>query len=119
MTDPLQAMQNILNDIVDAAGFRAGQPYTADAIAYRLMDRGREEGRAKIAELMRERDRLHAAMLAAREHLQDVPVDASAALRARFAANILSRALGLSSGESLKEDAEAEQRLAQQALQRD
>ena len=111
-------MDSILGQIVDAAGFKIGEQYSAQRVVQRLLDQGRQHGDEKVVELMRERQKLHEAMAEARECLQDVPVDASAAFRARTAYNILSRALGFGDGAD-RDDFEAARRLAEQAMERD
>lgn len=93
----ISAMDSILADIVDAAGFKIGEQYTAERVVQALIKQGREEGEAKIAELYSERYKLHAAMMECRHQLMGLSMATEGAERTAIsrASNVLSRALGL------------------------
>lgn len=122
----ISAMESILAQIVDAAGFRLGEQYTAERVVQALLQQGRAEADAKIAELYSERHKLHAAMMEARHQLMGLSMATEGAERTAIcrAANVLARPLGLEQSihgrlPEPDEDFEAQRRLAEQSAERD
>ena len=110
----------VLSDIATAAGFTIGQQYTAQQVIQRLLDQGRQHGDEKVVELLRERDKLQVAMVAAREKLAGGmrSVNGLSAFHVREIHTILSRALGFDAAAD-PDDFEAARRLAEQSAERD
>ena len=99
----------VLSDIATAAGFSIGQQYTAQQVVQRLLDQGRQHGDEKVVELLRERDKLHAAMIECRHQLMGLSMATEGAERTAIcrASNVLSRALGMAESSHGRETQDA------------